>query len=213
MCRKHITRLYHLADDDNLASIEQLGLLSTSRLIERAGLSGTERARIERAQRRERMVLPGGAVIRDQKPMPPGALARCLVDGTSPAEWYAILNSMVFFWFDPERLARQARACRSLQHVIEIDAVRMLARHHARAFVTPINIGNAMRRAARRGRATFVPYQSWNESGWTCEAEALGVPARPASHRPVEIAIQDAVPDIMKYVLSVRRFDLSIRWR
>ena len=139
--------------------------------------------------------------------MPPDALARCLVDGTTPGEWYALLNGMVFFWIDPDRLARQARACKSSpQYVIEIDAARLLAGHGQRAFVTPINTGNAMRRAARRGRASFVPFSSWTESGWLHESERLRLPLRRTPLRPVELAIAGEVPDVADHILRIRRF-------
>ncbi len=204
---KSIVRVYHLADERNLASIRKFGLMSTSGLLDCAGLPRAERHKIERMQRRESLTLPGGAWIRDQTPMPSAALARCLVDGTSPADWYALLNTFVFFWIDPERLARQARACAPApQHVLEIDACRMLSRHAPIAFVTPFNTGNAMRLAARRGRASFVPYEKWLIDGWTHEATELGLPMRPQSHRPVELAIEGAVPDIMGYVIRTRRF-------
>ena len=211
MSPKPISRVYHLADERNLASIKKLGLMSTSGLLDCTGVSGPERERIEKEQRRAGAVLPGGIVIRDQTPMPPAALARCIVDGTSPADWYALLNSYVFFWIDPERLARQARACAPApQHILEIDAARMLARHAPRAFVTAFNTGNAMRLAARRGRASFVPYEKWLSSGWAHESTELGLPMRALSHRPVELAIAGAAAEIMDYVIRIRRFDPSV---
>jgi hypothetical protein len=93
----HLPRhVLHLAEVANLPSIERHGLLSTSRLLDLAGVRGDERARLERAHRPDRATLPNGVVIRDQRPMPPAALARCLI-GITPAEWYALLNSKVFF--------------------------------------------------------------------------------------------------------------------
>src|SRR5438128_6115183 len=146
MSRRTIEHLYHLADECNLQSIQRDGLLSTTRLLDDAGMCGDERSRVEHQQRTSRTILRSGAVIRDQSPMPPNALARCLVDGTTPDDWYALLNTMVFFWIDLERLLRQARACRPWpQLVLELDPAPMLARYGAHAFVTPINIGNARR--------------------------------------------------------------------
>src|SRR5258708_27286701 len=110
--------------------------------MERAGLSSGECFQQLRRQRKERTTLPDGAVIRDQIPMPPKALSRCLIDGTSPEEWYALLNSMVFFWIDRERLARQAGASRSSpQLMFEIDAAKLIERHGRPSFVTPFNLG------------------------------------------------------------------------
>jgi len=207
MSPKPIARVYHLADERNLAAIKKVGLMSTSRLLDGTDLPRAERHKIEREQRRVGRALPGGAWIRDQTPMPPAALMRCLVDGSTPADWYALLNSFVFFWIDPERLARQARACfLAPQHILEIDAERMLKRHGTVAFVTSFNTGNAMRLAARRGRASFVPYEKWLMTGWAHESSELGLPMRTNSHRPVELAIEGAVPEIMDYVINIRRF-------
>ena len=197
MIRRAISRVYHLVDESNLSSIERDGLLCTSRLLKRAGVRGDECARLERQQRRARTRLPDGVIIRDQVPMPPGALSRCIVDGTTPEEWYALTNSMVFFWIDPGRLARQARACRPWpQLMLAVNAQKLLDRHAARAFVTPFNVGNAMRRAALRGRASFVPLAAWMETGWVHESRELKIPMRAASHRPVELAVLDAVPEM-----------------
>jgi hypothetical protein len=198
-------RCYHLVDTANLESIKRDGLLSASRLLHRAGLAAKVRRECERSQRCERMPLPDGTILRDQVPMPPSALARCLVDGLATGDWYALLNSMVFFWLDMERLHRQARAAHTWpQLIFEIDTVALLARYESRAYVTPFNTGNARRRPARRGRATFVPYATWMSTGWAHESTMLGLPLRAASHAPVELTIPDSVPDIMKYVLDIR---------
>ncbi|MGQ0658597.1 MAG: DUF7002 family protein [Chromatiales bacterium] len=195
---------YHLAEAANWPSIQRHGLLSTSALLNRAGLPDRECARLERNHRPEHTGLPGGVYIRDQRPMPSEALARCLI-GITPAEWYALLNSKVFFWFDTDRLGRQRRACGARsQVVLTVDTERLLARHTDRAALTPFNTGNARRRPARRGAATLVPYATWRVSGWDSEAAALGIRKRPRSHPPVELAIADAVPDICDFVVALQ---------
>lgn len=147
--------------------------------------------------------LASGVLIRNQKPMPPAALARCLKGGLKPEDWFELLNSKVFFWLDIERLNRQRNACKdAAQIALVIDAERLLSRYAAVASVAPINTGNAMRAAAPRNRSTFVPYERWVEESWAHE-KIPGAPRRPASHRPVELTIEDAVPDIMEYVVSV----------
>ena len=204
MAARTITRVYHLVDASNQSSIERDGLLSAARLMERAGLSAAECFQQLRRQRKERTTLPDGVVIRDQIPMPPKALAQCLVDGTSPEEWYALLNSMVFFWIDPKRLARQAGATRAWPQVMfEIDATKLLERHGPAAFVTPFNIGSATRRPALRGKASFVPLAAWTEGGWAHLSSEPDLPLRSQSHRPAELTVRDAVPDAMNYVLRV----------
>lgn len=136
---------YHLAEEVNRQSIEQRGLLSTTALLDLGGICGTERERIERQHRLACVKPPNGILIRHQRPMPPKALERCLIGMTSE-EWYVLLNSKVFFWFDIERLNRQRLACGPLpQVVMVIDTTRLIAKHAERISLTPINTGNARR--------------------------------------------------------------------
>jgi hypothetical protein len=200
--------VYHLADAANWASIQRLGLLSASRLMDLAGLTEAQRKRIECAQRRASITLPTGAILRDQVPMPPAALLRCLI-GMTPAEWYALVNSKVFFWFDPGRLERQRRAgaASSRTVVMTIDAERLLGAHGAQAALSAINTGNARRKPALRGRQSFVPYAAWLDGRWASEAAALGTQPRAPGHPPAELTVEDSVPDAMDFVLSLRHLD------
>ena len=198
-----------MTETGNWDSIQRHGLLSTSGLLDLAGICGTERNKIERQQRLHTLRLPNGAIIRDQVPIPPNALSKCLANGMTAEEWYAELNGRVFFWLDAERLNRQRRACGSSpQVVIVTDAERLLLSSYQRkTALTPFNTGNARRKPARRGRQTFVPYDEWKESGWAWEAEGLKIRQRPLSHRPVELTVLNAVEDILDFVVDVRRLD------
>lgn len=196
--------LYHMADAVNWLSIQRHGLLSTSALLKLAGMSEERREQIERFQRLEQIVLTDGMVIRDQKPVAPLALERCL-RGVTPCEWYSLLNARVFFWLDIERLNRMRKANgRSAQVVLALDTRQLLADYAEHVELTPINTGNARRKAALRGRQTFVPYQTWLQSRWSSETEALGTPTRSRSHQPAELTILGAVPDVMRFVRQVR---------
>lgn len=193
-----MTTAYHLADTENWPLIQRDGLLCANELIARAGLDSS------RTYRDHNVQLPTGAWIRDQRPMPPAALARCLDPGLDPEDWYALVNSKVFFWLSRERLERHRAACRARpQIVLAIDLPALLARHGARAYVTPFNVGNARRNAASRGHRTFVPIESWRTTRWEPEARA-GHPTRPRSHPPAELAIDHAVPDIMDFIITSR---------
>src|SRR5919109_2089708 len=122
-------QVFHLAEAANWQSIQQHGLLSTSALLDLAGVRGEKGARFKREHRPTHTELPNGVQVRDQKPMPPRALARCLI-GMSPAEWYQLINSKVFFWLDPDRLDRQRRACEPRPQVLlVVDTQRLLPRH------------------------------------------------------------------------------------
>jgi hypothetical protein len=196
--------VYHLAEASNWPAIQREGLHSASTLLDRAGIVGKDRSRWEQQQRPEHAALPTGAWIRDQRPMPPDALARCLV-GMTPAQWYALINGRVFFWFDPERLNRQRAACSSRPQVVLIVYTLRLAGAYADSVaLTPFNTGNARRRPATRGGATFVPYRTWLKSGWATEAAMLGTRERSRSHAPVEFTVAGSIPDILTYVVEAR---------
>lgn len=195
--------VFHLAEEANFPSIQRHGLLSTSALLDLAGIQGKERFRLERRQRPTLIKLANGAYLRDQKPMPPQALASCLI-GMEPVDWYRLINSKVFFWMDSDRLNRQRRACEPRpQIVMVVETKRLLDRYAEMASLSPINSGNARRKPALRGRSTFVPYARWSESGWDSEAAGVGVRWRPRTHRPVELTVDGAVPDIMELVIHV----------
>ena len=199
--------LYHLTQVENWPSIERYGLLSTQALLDLAKLYEIERERIGHQHRAERVVLPNGVIISDQKPMPPKALKPCL-HGVTPEQWYALLNSKVFFWLDTDRLSRLRRVYRTQpQVVMSIDTQQLLARHAERVALTPINTGNARRQPAQRGLCTFVPYETWLESGWTSETEALHTRPRLRSHPPAELTVAYAVPNVMDCVVDVRRLE------
>lgn len=199
-----ITRIFHLAEADNWPSIEKRGLMSAAALLDLPGVTAEDKDRV-RAHRAVRTVLGNGAVVRDQTPMPPAAL-QCCLHGMTPRQWYALLNTKVFFWVDPERLHRHLHACRrSAQVVMVMDATALLRTYAPQASVTPFNTGNARRKPAFRGRATFVPYAAWVRSGWQQETTALGTRPRPRNHRPAELTVDHAVPDAMRFVIDVRR--------
>jgi hypothetical protein len=181
--------IHHLAEAANRASIDRHGLLPACDLITLAKVGETDRERLERRHRPAHTELPGGVQIRDQRPMPPKALENCLV-GMTPSEWYELINRRVFFWLDPDRLNRQRAACEPRpQVVLTIDTRRLVAACSDRIELSPINSGSAMRRAAKRGRATFVRHADWLASGWDTEAAALGTTPRARSHAPAELTV------------------------
>src|ERR1700754_1188289 len=93
-------RLYHMAEAGSWLSIRDRGLLSASAVLDHFSLEGTARIAFEGRQRPQMMeVLPGRAgaiLLRDQKPMPEERLAKALTDGTTPEQWYRLINGKVF---------------------------------------------------------------------------------------------------------------------
>jgi hypothetical protein len=192
---RKLDRLYHLANADNVPSILKHGLLSTERLLGLTGMAEAERAAFLRRQRRDNLRLAEGVTIRDQRPMPPSALAQALDDGLEPADWYALLNSYVFLWPDRERMDRQRGACGNRpQIILTFDAVALFDHFGTQAFLSPINCGNARRKPARRGRDTLIPYATWLQEGW---------PTRQRSHPPAEVLFGCVLPVQAPYLIGI----------
>jgi hypothetical protein len=190
-----IERLYHLAEADNLPSILQHGLMSTGRLLSLVGVPEAERATLLRRHRPDSFRLSESVLIRDQGPMPPAALARALMDGLEPADWYTLLNGHVFLWPDRERMDRQRHACGSRPQVLfTFDGAGLLDRFGAEAFMSPINSGNARRKPAPRGQDTFVPYANWLRAGW---------PTGQRTRRPAEVLFRCPIPVQVPYLIDI----------
>lgn len=194
--------LFHMAEPGSWAAIERHGLLSTSALLDKAGLAGAARDAIE-AQRRPEGVtvaLPGhAATIRDQKPMDDAGLRRCLQDGLVPAEWYRLLNGRVFFWLTRSRLdrLRGARPYRRRPHdVLEVDTAALIAAYRDAITLSPINSGSTRPFPVERGRGTFRPIDEYPYAHWRAR--------RPRGERVVELAVAHGVPDIARFVRQVR---------
>lgn len=193
--------MYHCADAANVESIHRIGLLSTNELLRR-GRFGSSTEAVVRAHRPRGTTLPSGVFIRDQAPMPPQSLSRCLDGGITVDEWYHTVNDHVFFWLSRERVGRHLNALHGRAQVLLTVDVRSLVDAYASAvYLTPFNIGNARRRPARRGRRTLVPLASWRDSAWRMEAEP-GRPERTARHPPAELLVKDAIPDISRFIVS-----------
>lgn len=193
--------LYHMAERDTWKSIKSRGLLSTTAVLDYFDVKGTDRAQFESEHRPEKMeILPGNShkiLIRDQKPMPPGRLAKALKDGITTEDWYRIINNKVFFWASESRLYRllNARAYRNLEHeVLTIDTASLVRAYSERIWLCHMNSGNTWPKPHARGANTF------------CR-----IPDYPVkrSENPVkevvELVVDYSVPDISKYVVEVRR--------
>jgi hypothetical protein len=194
-------RVYHMAEQGTWDSIRRRGLLSASAALDVCGISGDARAAYETHQRTSMMdVLPGradGIVLRDQKPMPPKRLELALIDGTSPAEWYALINSKVFFWAQEHRLLTllNARDYRNKEHdVLTVDSATLIRQHAERVRLCPMNSGNTWPVPHRRGAGIFQSITDY-------AARPSGAPSREV----VEIVVEHSVPDIARHVTEVRR--------
>lgn len=194
---------YHLAHTSNLPNIRKHGLLSTSKLVETLGIPVAEQRKIVNEHRPKCITLCDSVVIRDQSPMPPSALAKTLPPNMKPTDWYKLMNSFIFFWPSLERVERHRAAHQKLNADLSLmvfDAAKMIQDHGDKLFVSPINTGFALRKAANRSEKTsFVPYHEYMTSGWPVEANGT---KRASSSLPVEVAIKDSFP-LESYLIRV----------
>jgi len=196
--------LYHMAAKGSWTSIRRHGLLSTSSLLNLYKVRGKRRIELETHHRAQTEVIRhrryGTAEIRDQKPMSDNGLRRALTGGLTPRHWYILLNSKVFFWTSKARLHRLlcARAYRNDAHdVLIVDTARLIRAHSKRVCLCPINSGATKPFPHARGRDTFRRIGAYP---WTHWVNKRGIP-----EAVVEVAFEDGVPDIKRFVWRVVR--------
>ncbi|CRM32860.1 DUF7002 family protein [Pseudomonas sp. NPDC090964] len=84
--------------------------MSTTAVLDHLEVEEDDRPRFESEHRDQKMDVraghPSNIVLRDQKPMPEKRLLQALTDGTTPQQWYELINEKVFFWVEEERLHR-----------------------------------------------------------------------------------------------------------
>lgn len=187
-------RLFHMAEPETWRSVLERGLLSTSAALDLHGLTGAAREALERTRRSEITWLEhpqhGRFPVRDQHPMTDAALRRCLTGGLEPADWYTLLNARAFLWADPARLERMLRtpAYRGHAHVVfAVDTFSFAEAHAERLEVSFINTGSTIRKAAARGRETFVP---------------LADLVRRDIRRVAEVTVRESAPDFAAHVVE-----------
>ena len=196
-------RLFHVAEAGAWESIKQHGLLSTSALLDVAGLEGSDRHAIESERRPAGVTLRGTSfVIRDQKPMSDNKLRRCLEgSGMSPRDWYELLNGLVFFWLAEDRLRTllNARSYRDRAHdVLTLDTRSVVTAYAQQVRLSPINSGSTLFASApARGPQTFrsiadYPFDSWQAKRGTQKAIA-------------EFCVLRKVPDAHLHTRAVHR--------
>ncbi len=183
-----------------MPSIRRHGLLSTERLMRLALPEAAELQSALGQHRPTNLILSTGVIIRDQSPMPPRSLASTLPRGMTPPDWYRFLNGFVFLWANQERLDRHLLAFRKRpQALLIIDAPRLIEERGDDLLLSPINSGNAMRRAAPRSYDLFVPYPLWRKKGWS----SINGKMRPRATVPAEVAVKDGLP-LEPYLVEIR---------
>lgn len=211
----HYPRLWHMAEDGSFDSILKHGLLSTSALLDLHAISGAKREAIERMRRPESVVINGkgvpSATIRDNKPMTASALEKCLEDGLTPEEWFALLNDRAFFWLSKTRLNKllNARAYRERpQTVLTVDTESLLEAHRDRIELSPLNSGATIYNPLPRGRTSFLPIAEYPFDQRRVE--------KGREYWVVELVVPGGVPDIKDHLIAahhVHRGKKKELWR
>jgi uncharacterized protein DUF7002 len=178
------------------------GLASTSALLDRCGIAGERRQRLECVPRPTSELLEGDGlppvVIRDQKPLLPVHLLERVLDGggMTVREWCLDLNRRVFFFTSDRPLKRLLRAYGDQDHdVLVVDARKLVDRYEPFVELSPINTGAIQPAYAKRGRGTFLPIADY-------PSRPSGAPARSVA----EITVTTSLPDIEDLVVRVERW-------
>ena len=194
--------LFHMAQRGAWPAIREHGLLSTTALLDLYGVEGAARERIEVQHRPSNIEISADglplAVIRDQIPMSDAGLRKALPQHLQPSNWYAILNSRVFFWLTRNRLHRllQAGAYRDQEHdVLEIDMRSLIEMHRARISFCPYNSGSTFMNPVARDERTFMRIEDYPYAAWRKK--------RKRGERAVELTVDYSVPDIIDHVRCV----------
>lgn len=196
--------LYHMAEKGSWPSIRSRGLLSTSALLDLYNIDGNERVTIEERRRARTVPLNsdqlGLAYVRDQIPMDDNGLRRCLPAHLTPADWYRLLNSRVFFWLTKDRLSRllSAAAYRLKEHdVLEVNTNSMIASHRNCIWLCPINSGCTKPFPHARDETTFSRIPAYPYAMWRSK--------RRRGERAVELCVDYQVADIAYHTQRVVR--------
>ncbi len=164
---EHYPVLYHIAWGGSWPSIEKYGLLSTSELLQEYGKNEEEIRNLTQVRRAEPVQIecPGRpiAVLRDQKPMTDEGLKEALVPKTvEPAQWYKLVNSMVFFWPNKGRFERMLKKYDNTEHdVLVVCTKRLVDLVESDIRLSSINSGFTGKNPSKRGLDHFKRFDEY----------------------------------------------------
>lgn len=194
-------RVYHMAERGAWDSIRTHGLMSATAVLDHLSIEGCDRAQFESEHRSQKMDVragyPSNIVLRDQKPMPEDRLLKAITDGTTPQQWYELINNKVFFWAEESRLHRLlgARDYHRLEHdVLTLDSSSFIPAYAEAIWLCHMNSGNTWPMPHRRGTDIFCRIPDY-------PVKRSGNPTKPV----VELVVDYAVTNIVDFVVEVRR--------
>jgi len=194
-----------MAESGSWDSIQKRGLLSTSAILDLFEKNGEERCQIESNWRPKSITIEhpvhGKTVIRDQAPMPPEDLKKCLI-GISVQEWYELINSKIFFWVTKNRLNNFLNAInyRNKSHtVLTISTQDLLSNYINAITLTDINTGFTYH-GGPRGKHTFRSVKEF-----------------PTNRTVWELAVEYAVYKVIDFTITVEEWKrdrlLEVIWK
>jgi hypothetical protein len=198
----HYPVLHHMAEQDSWPRIQHIGLRTTAQLVDACAPDPATRDAILNQRRAESFELihpvVGAITVRDQKPLKAHNLK--LVDVTAE-EFYRLLNSRVFMWATPERLARLlgARSYRNSVHdVLVLDTRSVVEAHADNIRLTCMNTGSTIFPSAPpRGAASFMTIEEFPFADLRRR--------RRLQDTVVELCVIDGVDNVQDHVLRVER--------
>jgi len=137
------------------------------------------------------------AWLRDQIPMPPGELKKCLQGGIEPREWYEFINKRIFFWTTWKSLEMFLAAKEyknKPQTVIKVNTKLLLDKYADLVTLSSINSGstyydpNKYTQPRNRSLETFQKIGDY-DTPWIAE-----------------LVVENGVPDIVGLTVSVERW-------
>ena len=193
-------KLYHMAEDGSWPNIEKLGLLSTTAIIDKWGVIGQGRTKLENELRPCIVTLKhpvlGIAKLRDQKAMKPDLLSQSLPSSITVGDWCKYINCRVFFWasWSNLKMLLSANAYIGKPHiVITVDTSTLIKSYKEKVFLSDMNTGSTfpgkgMSTPKQRDYNTFKRIDDFN-SRWV-----------------TEVAVDYSIPNITDYTLNVKRY-------
>ena len=190
-----------MAQDGSWENIKRLGLLSTTALLDHCKIIGAGREEYELSWRQKLMNIPcgelGEIVIRDQIPMNPLELKKCLKNGTTAQDWYKLINGKVFFWTELEDLKKllSAKHYKNKPHtVMTVNTEALLNRYVNKIRLSRINSGSTYYDSTKYSHAPPRDYDTFKqikEYNWT---------------KIKEVTVEYGIPDILDLTISTERW-------
>jgi hypothetical protein len=199
---EHYPVLHHMAEHGSWPRIQKLGLRTTAQLVNACAPDPATRAGILNQRRPQSVELThpvvGAITVRDQKPL--GLHNLKLTDVTIEG-FLELLNSRVFMWTSPQRLAGLlgARPYRNSVHdVLVFDTSSIVETYADKIRLTSMNTGATIFPSAPpRGSDSFVTIADF--------PFAQRRRGRKLENTVVELCVIDGVDDVESHVIRVER--------